>query len=91
MAETKTIHTELNIAGRIFPVELTESEHAMTLELVDAVNVTFKEFQKQYPSQEKLDLVIMAFLKSHSEHFHKAVNDKNAIGIQIDTLERLLT
>jgi hypothetical protein len=90
MAETKNIHTELNIAGRVFPVELTEKEHTMTTDLVDAVNANYKDFHKKYPSQEKLDLVIMAFLKAHNDIHHKYVDSDTAIHDQMDTLERLL-
>jgi cell division protein ZapA (FtsZ GTPase activity inhibitor) len=90
MADEATILLDLTIAGRRFPLELAPNEQQSILELADQVNKSVEEFQKAYPSKDKLDCVIMAFLKSHNDIINAHQISGAAIEQHISTLEHLL-
>ena len=58
--DLKTI--TVTIAGRNFPLKVTESEEVIVGDLVLELNTKVNEFQTTYPSRDKLDCVIMTLL-----------------------------
>jgi len=52
----------VTIAGRKFPLKVTQSEEAVVADLVLELNTKVNEFQTTYPSRDKLDCVIMTLL-----------------------------
>ncbi len=58
--DLKTI--TVTIAGRNFPLKVTQSEEAVVKDLVLELNTKVNEFQTTYPSRDKLDCVIMTLL-----------------------------
>ncbi len=90
MADETTIKLDLTIAGRKFPVELAPDEQAAMIDLVDHVNESVVAFQTAYPSKDKLDCVIMAFLKEHSDILNAHRSGSAEILHDISTLELLL-
>ncbi len=58
--DLKTI--TVTIAGRNFPLKVTQSEETVVSDLVLELNTKVNEFQSTYPSRDKLDCVIMTLL-----------------------------
>ena len=58
--EMSTIN--ITIAGRTFPVKVTEEEIAIVQEIESEINEKINNFQKLYSSRDKLDHVIMTLL-----------------------------
>lgn len=58
--ELNTIN--ITIAGRTFPVKVTEDEKARVLALESELNEKIIYFQKTYSGRDKLDYVIMTLL-----------------------------
>jgi cell division protein ZapA (FtsZ GTPase activity inhibitor) len=58
--ELNTIN--ITIAGRTFPVKVTEDEKAGVLALESELNEKIIHFQKTYSGRDKLDYVIMTLL-----------------------------
>ena len=52
----------ITIAGRTFPVKVTEEEMAVVHEIELEINEKINNFQKLYSSRDKLDHVIMTLL-----------------------------
>lgn len=52
----------ITIAGRTFPVKVTEEEIAIVQEIESEINEKINNFQKLYSSRDKLDHVIMTLL-----------------------------
>jgi cell division protein ZapA (FtsZ GTPase activity inhibitor) len=50
------------IAGRNFPVKVTDIEETMVRDLEQELNDKVTELQNTYPSRDKLDCVIMTLL-----------------------------
>jgi cell division protein ZapA (FtsZ GTPase activity inhibitor) len=91
MADEATIHLDLTIAGRKFPLELLPHEQEALLGLAGDVNKLVDDFQKAYPSKDKLDCVIMAFLKAHNDIINAHTTSQALITQDISALEQLLT
>lgn len=58
--ELSTIN--ITIAGRSFPVKVTEEEKALVLNIESEINEKINHFQKTYSGRDKLDYVIMTLL-----------------------------
>ncbi len=52
----------VTIAGRVFPVKVTEEEMVYFSDIIAQINEKIVGFQTQYPTRDKLDHVIMALL-----------------------------
>jgi len=52
----------ITIAGRPFPVKVDDQEVVLVKDLETEVNAKIMEFQKTYPTRDKLDAVIMTLL-----------------------------
>lgn len=61
-AEKDLKSANITIAGRTFPVKLDMDEKDIVLELEQEINSKIMDFQKTYPSRDKLDCVIMTLL-----------------------------
>ncbi len=53
---------EVNIAGRKYPVKVSEEEEILVLNMVDEVNQKLKGFQSTYRTKDKQDHLSMALL-----------------------------
>ena len=53
---------EVNIAGRKYPVKVTEEEEILVLDIVNEVNQKLKDFQTTYRMKDKQDHLSMALL-----------------------------
>lgn len=62
MADNELNTINITIAGRIFPVKVTEEEKDDVTQLAGELNNKIAEFQRMYANRDKLDSVIMTML-----------------------------
>jgi cell division protein ZapA (FtsZ GTPase activity inhibitor) len=62
MQEDDLKSVTVTIAGRKFPLKVTANEEARVLEIEQELNAKVSEFQKTYPSKDKLDAVLMTLI-----------------------------
>ncbi len=77
------------IAGRSFPVKVTEEEEKSVRNIEKDINSQVLEFQQKYTDKDKLDLVIMVLLTKAFEldRIQSLEEDISQAHAQIDTLE----
>ena len=80
------------IAGRSFPVKVTEEEEKSVRNIEKDINSQVREFQQKYTDKDKLDLVIMVLLTKAFEldKIQSLKDDISQAHAQIDTLESTL-
>ena len=80
------------IAGRSFPVKVTEEEEKSVRNIEKDINSQVREFQQKYTDKDKLDLVIMVpFTKAFElDKIQSLEDDITQAHAQIDTLESTL-
>ncbi len=62
MAANDLFTINISIAGRVFPVKVTEEEKTVVEGIVLEINEKINNFQKMYTGRDKLDYVIMTLL-----------------------------
>ncbi len=77
------------IAGRSFPVKVTEEEEKSVRNIEKDINSQVLKFQQKYTDKDKLDLVIMVLLTKAFEldRIQSLEEDISQAHAQIDTLE----
>ena len=77
------------VAGRSFPVKVTEEEEKSVRNIEKDINSQVQEFQKKYTDKDKLDLVIMVLLTNAFalEKIQSLEVDISQVHAQLDTLE----
>ena len=77
------------IAGRSFPVKVTEKEEEAVRKIEKDINVKIREYQLKYSEKDKLDLVIMVMLTNafELERANKLTAYVDQIHSKLDTLE----
>jgi len=80
------------VAGRSFPVKVTEAEEQSVRNIEQDINSKIQEYRKSYNDRDKLDLVIMVLLKQsfELEKIQSLKKDISQAHAQIDTLESTL-
>lgn len=80
------------IAGRSFPVKVTEEEEKSVRNIEKDINGKVREFQQKYTDKDKLDLVIMVLLTKAFEldKIQSLEDEIIQAHAQIDTLESTL-
>ncbi|HAV28331.1 MAG TPA: cell division protein ZapA [Saprospirales bacterium] len=80
------------IAGRSFPMKITEEEETSVRSIEKDINSQVTEFQQKYTDKDKLDLVIMVLLTKAFEldKIQSLEDDITQAHAQIDTLESTL-
>lgn len=80
------------IAGRSFPVKVTEEEEKSVRNIEKDINSQVREFQQKYTDKDKLDLVIMVLLTKafKLDKIQTLEDDVSQAHAQIDTLESTL-
>ena len=80
------------IAGRTFPVKVTEEEEKSVRNIEKDINSKVREFQQKYTDKDKLDLVIMVLLTKAFEldKIQSLGEDNSQVHAQLDTLESTL-
>ncbi len=80
------------VAGRSFPVKVTEEEEKSVRNIEKDINSQVREFQQKYTDKDKLDLVIMVLLTKAFEldKIQSLEDDISQAHAQIDTLESTL-
>ena len=80
------------VAGRSFPVKVTEQEEKSVRNIEKDINSKIQEYRKKYTDKDKLDLVIMVLLTQAFEldKIQSLENDISQTHAQIDTLESIL-
>lgn len=53
---------EVTIAGRSFPLKVTEEEQALVLQVAEEINQKVRDFQKTYRNKDRQDCLSMALL-----------------------------
>jgi cell division protein ZapA (FtsZ GTPase activity inhibitor) len=87
--DLKTI--TVTIAGRNFPLKVTESEEGIVTDLVLELNTKVNEFQTTYPSRDKLDCVIMTLLTYTFDQKNPTANeDTTQASSRIDAIKGIL-
>jgi bifunctional pyridoxal-dependent enzyme with beta-cystathionase and maltose regulon repressor activities len=59
--EQELVGIQIQIAGKIYPLKVTEAETEMVQKVADNINEKIDHLQKTYPRQDKQDYVSMAF------------------------------
>ena len=72
------------IAGRSYPVKVTEDEEGLVRKVVQEINEKIKKFQVTYQQRDKQDCLSMALLTYAVEYFKKRNN-----GSEEEALKRL--
>lgn len=80
------------VAGRSFPVKVTEEEEESVRNIEKDINNKIQNFRKKYTDKDKLDLVIMVMLTQAFEldKIRSLEDDISQIHAHIDTLESTL-
>lgn len=65
----------ITIAGRPFPVKVDIDESVYVKDLENEINARVMDFQKTYPTRDKLDCVIMTLLTYTFDLRKKATSD----------------
>jgi len=77
------------VAGRTFPVKVTEEEEKSVRNIEKDINSKIQEYRQKYADKDKLDLVIMVLLQQSLEldKIQSLEEDISQAHAQIDTLE----
>lgn len=77
------------VAGRSFPVKVTEEEEKSVRNIEQEINSKIQEYRNKYNDRDKLDLVIMVLLTQsfELEKIQSLKSDISEAHAQIDTLE----
>lgn len=77
------------IAGRSFPVKVTEEEELSVRNIEKDVNSKIQEFQRKYADKDKLDLIIMVLLTQtfELEKLKSIEADISQVHTQLDALD----
>jgi len=80
------------VAGRSFPVKVTEEEEKSVRNIEKDINSKIQEYRKKYTDKDKLDLVIMVLLTQAFEldKIQSLEGDISQAHAQLDTLESTL-
>lgn len=80
------------VAGRTFPVKVTEEEEKSVRNIEKDINSKIQEYRMKYAEKDKLDLVIMVLLTKAFEldKVQSLEDDISQAHAQIDTLESTL-
>lgn len=81
------------LAGRKFPVKVSDQEESAVRNIEKELNNQIQRFQQQYPDSEQLDIILMTLL-SQSFNFHKKNGnaiDKDALSEHLTSLEQVLS
>lgn len=80
------------VAGRSFPVKVTEEEEKSVRNIEKDINSKIQEYRKKYTDKDKLDLVIMVLLTQAFEldKIQSLKDDISQAHAQLDTLESTL-
>ena len=80
------------IAGRSFPVKVTEEEEKTVRNIEKDINRQVREYQQKYTDRDKLDLVLMVLLTKAFEldKIQSLEEDIRQAHAQLDTLDSTL-
>lgn len=80
------------VAGRSFPVKVTEEEEKSVRKIEQDINSKIQEYRNKYNDRDKLDLVIMVLLTQAFEldKIQSLRSEVSQAHAQIDTLESTL-
>ncbi len=80
------------VAGRSFPVKVTEEEEKSVRNIEKDINSKIQEYRNKYNDRDKLDLVIMVLLTQAFEldKIQSLKSEVSQAHAQIDTLESTL-
>lgn len=80
------------IAGRSFPVKVTEEEEKTVRNIEKDINSQVREYQQKYTDRDKLDLVLMVLLTKAFEldKIQSLEEDIRQAHAQLDTLDSTL-
>lgn len=59
----KLVKTNINIAGRSYPLKVDEKELAIVQTIEKSINTDLQSFQKTYPNMELRDFLCMTIIK----------------------------
>jgi cell division protein ZapA (FtsZ GTPase activity inhibitor) len=72
--DNQLVAIQIDIAGRAFPLKVNVAEEPEVREIVAGLNTRLKNFQAQFPRQEKVDYLSMALL-TYATDLHKATEN----------------
>lgn len=79
---------ELTVAGRKYPIKVTDEEEQRVKDIENHLNKQIHQFQLQYKDKDKLDSVIMTLLTVAFENT-KVLSDLSTTDDIIDKLDQL--
>jgi cell division protein ZapA len=82
------VSLKLDIAGRIYPISVLETEKDRVLQAVSSLNEAIESLKKQYAVNDLQDLMAMASLQLMMKANQRYANDLALIDQKLDTLEK---
>lgn len=86
---------DIHIAGKTFPLRVTEEEAAWIQNLEDEINQKILNFQKQYAPMDKTDSIIMTLLTYAFENKQNlsrvTPTEDNEVGEKLDDILQMLS
>ena len=91
MSEELLRTINVNVAGRMFPVKVTEEEEIAVRQIEKDLNHRIKEFQLEYATKDKHDAISMTLLTyAFDLHKSKKITENIAVDNKLDIIEDIL-
>lgn len=87
MKEDHLISVSMTLVGRVFPLKVTQEEATKLKNLEVELNDKIKSFQKQYPTRDLVDHVLMTLL---SLEFENLTNQSSQYSGVIEKISEIL-
>ncbi len=91
MKEDHLISVSMTLVGRVFPLKVTQEEATRLKDLEAELNDKIKSFQKQYPTRDLVDHVLMALLSSEFENLSNQSSQYSGVKEKISEILDVLS
>ena len=89
-----TVQINVNVADRIYPLRVSESEKEEVQNAVKLVNEKVREYQRLYDGKDKQDylaMVLLLFAVEHMRNAKKIIIEDSSFDAKLAELEQILT
>lgn len=91
MKEENLISVNMKLAGRFFPVRVTQEEEPFVRDIEVDLNNKISNFQKHYPSRDLADHVLMTLLTVVYEQISEKSTQQQSLKEKVQELKQILT
>ncbi|MBS1593275.1 MAG: cell division protein ZapA [Bacteroidetes bacterium] len=89
-----TVQINVNVADRIYPLRVSESEKEEVQNAVKLVNEKVREYQRLYDGKDKQDylaMVLLLFAVEHMRNAKKIIIEDSGFDAKLAELEQILS